>query len=286
VKELNAKKGYPVITLCRLLSISRSGYYNWAKRKPSLLEIENERLIPSILSIYHSVNGIYGYRRITMVLNRIGKKRYNSKRIRRLMRALDMKAVIRIKRKTYAYPTPQVWADNILNRSFKAKGSNEKWLCDVTELAYGNKKAYLCAILDLGDASIVSHALRHNNSKELVLGVLNQAIEENPGAQPIFHSDRGFQFTSRIFQSTLSKAGFTQSMSRVGRCIDNGPMEGFWGMLKSEMYHLKRFTSFAELKAAVDRYVHFYNHERYRSKFNGLAPTEIRNQAILQSCPV
>lgn len=221
-----------------------------------------------------------------MALNRKAAKRYNPKRIRRLMQAFGIKAKIRIKRKTYAYSPPQVLAENILSRRFNAKGSNEKWLCDVTELAYGNNKAYLCAILDLGDTSIVSYALRHSNSNELVFGVLNRALEENPDAKPIFHSDRGFQFTSRIFQSILSSAGCTQSMSRVGRCIDNGPMEGFWGILKSEMYYLKRFDSFEGLKTAIDRYIHFYNHERYRSKFNGLAPLEIRNQAIASFNPL
>lgn len=192
MKELNTQKGYPLITLCHMLNISRSSYYRWIHRKPSLLELENEKLIPSILAIYHSVDGIYGYRRITMALNRKSAKRYNSKRIRRLMRAFGIKAVIRIKRKTYAYSAPQVLAENILNRRFKANGSNEKWLCDVTELAYGSNKAYLCAILDLGDTSIVSYELRHNNSNELVFSVLNRAMEENPYAKPIFHSDRGF----------------------------------------------------------------------------------------------
>jgi putative transposase len=81
----------------------------------------------------------------------------------------------------------------------------------------------------------------------------------------------------------LDKAGYTQSMSRVGRCLDNGPMEGFWGIFKTEMYYLRKFTSFEELKLAVDKYMYFYNHERYRSKFKGLAPIEVRNQAILLS---
>lgn len=170
-----------------------------------------------------------------------------------------------------------------MNRRFEASTSNEKWLSDVTELSYGNNKAYLCAILDLGDATIVSYELGHSNNNELVFTVLNHAMGRNPDAKPIFHSDRGFQFTSRQFQSLLDKAGYIQSMSRVGRCLDNGPMEGFWGILKAEMYHLKKFSSFEELKLAVDQYMYFYNHERYRSKFNGLAPIEVRNQAILLS---
>jgi putative transposase len=266
-----------------LLNISRSGYYRWLRRNPSSLELENRKLIDDIIYIYQSVNGIYGYRRITMVLNRKGAKRYNQKRIRRLMRVCCMKAVIRIKRQTYVASTPQVVADNILDRRFEESRSNEKWLSDVTELSYGNNKAYLCAILDLGDATIVSYALGLSNSNELVFAVLNQAMDKNPGAKPIFHSDRGYQFTSRTFHTMLDKAGYTQSMSRVGRCLDNGPMEGFWGIFKTEMYYLRKFTSFEELKLAVDKYMYFYNHERYRSKFKGLAPIEVRNQAILLS---
>ncbi|QEZ67890.1 hypothetical protein D4A35_02680 [Paraclostridium bifermentans] len=103
----------------------------------------------------------------------------------------------------------------------------------------------------------------------------------NPTAKPIFHSDRGFQYTSKIFKSKLDNISATQSMSRVGRCIDNGPMEGFWGSLKSEMYYLKKFQTFDELKLAIDNYIDFYNNKRLQKKLKGLSPMEYREQTLV-----
>jgi putative transposase len=249
-------------------------------RKPSQQELENNALLKQILLLYTKVKGIYGYRRITLNLNRQQDKHYNVKRIRRLMRTINLKAVIRRKRKNYIASKPQITAENILNRNFEANQINEKWLTDVTEFKYGNgQKAYLSAILDLGDRSIVSYMLGHRNNNNLVFSTLDLAMESNSAASPLFHSDRGFQYTNTTFRAKLDRAGCTQSMSRVSRCIDNGPMEGFWGTLKSEMYYLKQFYTYDELKQAIDDYIHFYNHERYQAKLNGLAPIEYRNQA-------
>lgn len=107
---------------------------------------------------------------------------------------------------------------------------------------YGdNAKLYLSAILDLKDKSIVSFAISRNNNNQLVFYTFDLAVSKYPDAHPIFHSDRGFQYTNKQFKTRLDNAGMTQSMSRVGRCIDNGPMEGFWGILKCEMYYLCNF---------------------------------------------
>lgn len=233
------------------------------------------------MTLYTKVKGIYGYRRITLNLNRQRNTHYNVKRIRRLMRAANLQAVIRRKRKIYIASTPQITAENVLNRNFEAKHVNQKWLTDVTEFKYGSgQKAYLSAILDLGDRSIVSYVLGHSNNNALVFDTFDVALKYNPEASPLFHSDRGFQYTNRTFREKLDRAGCTQSMSRVSRCIDNGPMEGFWGTLKSEMYYLKKFQTYDELELAIDEYIHFYNHERYQAKLNGLAPIEFRNQAV------
>jgi len=197
------------------------------------------------------------------------------------MRVANLQAVIRRRRKNYIPSTPQITAENVLNRNFEAKHVNEKWLTDVTEFKYGiGQKAFLSAILDLRDRSIVSYVLGHSNNNTLVFNTFDLALKYNPEASPLFHSDRGFQYTSRIFREKLDRAGCTQSMSRVSRCIDNGPMEGFWGTLKSEMYYLKKFYTYDELELSIDEYIHFYNHERYQAKLNGLAPIEFRNQAV------
>ncbi|HBF39196.1 MAG TPA: hypothetical protein DDW50_17985 [Firmicutes bacterium] len=139
-----------------------------------------------------------------------------------------------------------------------------------------NEKAYLSAILDLGDKSIVAFVLGHSNNNELVFKTFDMARKEYPDATPLFHSDRRFQYTCRSFQKKLVDAGMTQSMSRVSRCIDNGPMEAFWGMMKSEMYYLKKFSSYTELEDAVIEYIDYYNHHRYQKRLDCMAPLEYR----------
>lgn len=226
-------------------------------------EKENEILIKEIIDLYREVNGIYGYRRITMNLNYRLNKNYNHKRIYPLMKLAGLKSVIRKKKKGYIKSTPQFVSENILNREFTASKPNEKWVTDVTEFKYGyGKKAYLSAILDLYDNSIVAYVIGHRNDNPLVFKTLDLALNLNPGSSPMIHSDRGFQYTSYGFKRRLDKAGMTQSMSRVSRCIDNGPMEGYWGILKSEKYYLNKYSTFEELKNDIDEYIYLYNYER------------------------
>lgn len=280
IKEFHADKGYSICSMCEALEVSKSGYYKWLNMKPIEDLSENDVISSEIIRIYTETKGIYGVRRMTQALNRELNSKYNVKRIRRLMRRMGLQSVIRRKRKNYIPSAPQVTAENVLNRNFSAEKSNQKWLTDVTEFKYGiSGKAYLSAILDLGDNSIVSFVLGHSNNNNLVFKTFKLAMEDNPGAKPLFHSDRGFQYTSKAFRSMLDEAGCIQSMSRVSRCIDNGPMEGFWGILKSEMYYLNKFHSYESLEEAVKEYIYFYNHKRYQAKYKSLAPFEVRNQA-------
>jgi transposase InsO family protein len=234
-----------------------------------------------MVQLYNEVQGIYGYRRMTMNINSTLDKQYNHKRIYRLMKSANMKSVIRKKKKKYVASTPQITAENILNREFYADKPNQKWLTDVTEFKLTDgKKAYLSAILDLGDKSIVSYVLGRTNNNQLVFETFDLAVATNPSAKPLFHSDRGFQYTNRQFKNKLDKIGATQSMSRVSRCIDNGPMEGFWGIIKSEMYYLQKFHTYEELKQSIDKYIQFYNMRRLQKKLKGLTPIQYRNQAL------
>lgn len=265
--------------LCEVARVGRSGYYKWVNHKPSPQTQENERLLQEILSLHKKVRGIYGYRRHTIQLSRDTNKPINHKRILRLMRLARVQSVIRRKKKQYARSTPQHIAENLLGRNFQADAPNKKWLTDVTELKYGNgQKAYLSAILDLHGNTIISSVLGHSNNNKLVFETLDQALTAAPGATPMFHSDRGFQYTSSAFKRKLDKANMIQSMSRVGRCIDNGPMEAFWGTLKCELYYLNTYSTFEELKKDIDAYIHFYNNERLQAKLNGLSPMEYRTK--------
>lgn len=238
-------------------------------------------MIKEIISLYEEVGGIYGYRRITMNINRKLNSKYNHKRIYRLMKILGLKSLIRIKKKRYVRVSAEEIARNKLNREFSASSFNEKWLTDVTEFKYGSgKKAYLSAILDLYDNSIVAYEIGHSNNNSLVFKTFDKAIIFNPNARPLFHSDRGYQYTSYGFRKRLELNGMEQSMSRAGKCIDNGPMENFWGVLKSERYYLKgKYDTYEELKNDIKNYIKFYNNERLQKRLNSMSPLEYRNHA-------
>lgn len=283
IQYLNQTKKYPIEKLCVKLHICRCAYYKWLKRKPSQRQQINEELITWIKELYEKQNGILGYRQMTITINRVHKTTYNKKRIRRLMQILHLKSVCRKKKYSYIKCTPQVTAENVLNRQFYADAPNEKWLTDVTELKYyvGNeiKKLYLSAILDWYDRRIVAYKIGTSNNNQLVFDTFDEAMRKHPTAHPLVHSDRGFAYTNKMFFDKLRKAGMRQSMSRVGRCIDNGPMEGYWGILKSEMYYLKKFTSKEELINSIENYIRFYNTECYQLKLKCMTPMEFHLSA-------
>ena len=278
IQYLNKTESYPIEKLCGRLHLCRSGYYRWKKREISHRQQVNEQLAQWIREYYEEQNGILGYRQMTITINREKETHFNKKRIRRLMQILHLKSVCRKAKSNYVKSDPEVTAENVLNRNFTADAPNEKWLTDVTEFKYyvgaEVKKLYLSAILDLCDRRIVAYKIGDSNNNDLVFRTFDEAVELNPDACPLFHSDRGFQYTSKTFHQKLLDAGMRQSMSRVGRCIDNGPMEGFWGILKSEMYYLKKFTDRADLVQAIDNYILFYNTKRYQLKLKCKTPME------------
>lgn len=153
------------------------------------------------------------------------------------MQILHLKSVCRRKRYNYIPSTPEGTAENILNRDFHADKPNEKWLTDVTEFKYyvgvDVRKIYLNAILDLYDRRIVSYRIGDSNNNSLVYATFDEAVKANPDAHPLFHSDRGFQYTSKGFHDKLIAANMRQSASRVGRCIDNGPQWRDFGVFSN-----------------------------------------------------
>jgi transposase InsO family protein len=198
----------------------------------------------------------------------------------RICRSKDIKSTIKYSSHgcTRQADNPQHIAENVLNREFHADKPNEKWLTDVTEFkwyeGFKKHKVYLSGILDLYDRRIVSFVIRDTNDTRLVFDTFDAAVTANPDAHPLFHSDRGFQYTNRTFFSKLEAAGMTQSMSRVARCIDNGPMEGFWGILKRERYYGKRFTDRETLVKMIADYMIYYNTKRLQRNLGILTPME------------
>lgn len=274
--------GYPVDAVCKLLHVSRSAYNKWVVGKLSRGVSENEQIAEKIEKI-HAESPDKGYRRINDDLRHDYGICVNDKRVLRICRVRDIKSTIKYSNHgcTRQGKNPQYFAENLLDRQFRADRPNEKWLTDVTEFKWyeGVKvhKVYLSAILDLCDRRIVAFVLGERNDNSLVFKTFDKAVVANPGAHPLFHSDRGFQYTNRAFHHKLEKAGMTQSMSRVAHCIDNGPMEGFWGILKRERYYGRRFTSKQELNAMIQRYISYYNLHRVQRNLGVLTPMEKHN---------
>jgi len=268
---------YPVDTACELLRVSRSAYYKWASLKLSQRELENRR-IAELAEKIHSENPDKGYRRIRDDLIRYHDIKISDKKVLRICRAKDIKSTIKYKSHgcTRKAENPQHTAENILNREFRADKPDEKWLTDVTEFKYYEgfivHKVYLSAILDLYDRRIVAFEITDRNDNKLVFDTFDKAVIANPDARPLFHSDRGYQYTNRTFYQKLMQAGMTQSMSRVAHCIDNGPMEGFWGILKRERYYGRRFTDRETLVKMIEDYIEYYNTKRLQRNLGILTP--------------
>ena len=228
-----------------------------------------------------------GYRRIRDDLERYHGIKANDKRVLRICRKKGIKSTIKYSNNgcTRQAVNPQFIADNILNRNFTAEAPNQKWLTDVTEFKWYDEnkdkhKVYLSAILDLYDRRIVAYVISDHNDNRLVFNTFDKAIVSKPGATPLCHSDRGFQYTNRNFHAKLEAAGMTQSMSRIAKCIDNGPMEGFWGILKRERYYGNRFTARDSLVKMIEDYIEYYNTRRLQRKLGILTPFEKHEQYL------
>ncbi|MBQ8030285.1 MAG: IS3 family transposase [Butyrivibrio sp.] len=286
IKTEHDEHGYPISALCKVGNISRAAYYKWLHREIPTYETENKRIADEIEKI-HTESPDKGYRRIRDDLERYHDIKVNDKRVLRICRKKGIKSTIKYANNgcTRQAANPQFIAENILNREFSADAPNQKWLTDVTEFKYyvaqEVHKVYLSAILDLYDRRIVSYVIGDSNNNPLVFDTFDAAIAANPGATPLCHSDRGFQYTNRLFHAKLEAAGMTQSMSRVAKCIDNGPMEGFWGILKRERYYGKRFKDKDSLVSMIEEYIEYYNNRRLQRNLGVLTPMEKHNNYLM-----
>lgn len=266
------------------MDLNRASYYKWLSRTPNSKAIEDKKLVQYIIDLEERHHYTLGYRRVTGYLNKELGTNYNQKKIRRLMRVNNIMCVIRPKRLRQTTPSEQQVAENILNRQFEASRPNEKWCTDITEIIQApftnSNRLYLSAIIDLYDNSIVHYELSTSITTDLVLNTLSGALEANPGAHPMIHTDRGAQYTSYAFKNLVSQHKLTHSMSRVGSCLDNAPIERFWGTLKAETYYSHHYRSEEEFTDAITGYFDYYNYQRYQERFGMKAPMEVRSEAL------
>ena len=288
IKYFYDNNSWSIKWMCKSLGISRAAYYKWLHREMPEREKEDQKLASIIKEYDERFGHILGYRRMTSWINHFNCTNYSRKRIHRIMKKLNIHSLIRKKKKKYKKSTPETTAENVLKRDFYATAPNQKWTTDVTEFKVPGekKKLYLSAILDLYDRYPVSYVISCRNDNKLVFKTFDKALAVNPDARPIFHSDRGFQYTSRVFQSKLREQEMQQSMSRVGHCIDNGPTEGFWGIIKTEMYQMYKIEDEASLRHAIKDYIRFYAEERPQDRFCCKTPLEVRTEALATSKPI
>lgn len=282
VKYFYDERHWSINWMCKQLQITRAAYYKWLKREVPLQERENQEIAELIKEYDECFGHILGYRRMTDWINHFNHTHYSRNRIHRIMKKLGIHSIIRKKKSKYKKDVPEATSENKLKRDFNASAPNEKWTTDVTEFKIPgtDQKLFLSAILDLYDRFPVAYVVNKRNNNKLVFDTYDKAIQENPDAKPLFHSDRGFQYTSKVFQAKLKEQGMDQSMSRVGHCIDNGPTEGLWGIIKTEMYAMYTITDEASLREAIDKYMNFYTYERPQGRFNCKTPAEVRKEAL------
>ena len=206
----------------------------------------------------------------------------NHKTVQRLMRELNLKCMVRIKKyRSYKGEIGKI-APNILKRDFHASAPNQKWTTDITEFSLFGAKLYLSPILDMYNGEIISYNISERPVLGQVMDMLDKAFEKIPdNTNLIFHSDQGWQYQHKQYQKRLKDKGIQQSMSRKGNCLDNSVMENFFGLLKSELLYLKDFESVEEFKVELEDYINYYNNKRIKEKLKRLSPVQYRLQSLL-----
>ena len=268
--------------LLKIIKLARSTYYYHLKQldKPD----KNQDIKIEIQSIYREHKGNYGYRRIHLELRNRGYS-VNHKKVQRLMKVLGLVARIRRKRKYSSYQGEiGKKAENLIQRQFEAAKPMEKCYTDVTEFAIpaSTHKLYLSPVLDGFNSEIIAFNLSCSPNLEQVQTMLEQAFTEEHYENTILHSDQGWQYQHDSYHRFLESKGIQASMSRKGNSPDNGMMESFFGILKSEMFYgyEKSFQSLKQLEQAIVDYINYYNNKRIKVKLKGLSPVQYRTKSF------
>ena len=268
---------YSITVMCKFMSVPRSSYYYWLKNKDC--DDKDALLIESIREGQRASCGTYGYRRMTIWLNRVYGIIVNSKRVRRVMKEAGLQSVVRKKKKFKKDQGAVYKYDNLLARNFYSSRPNDKMVTDITYISTGRGKVFLSMVKDLFDNSIRGYCVSRNNDLKLVADTLRETftnIKTNNDKPVLLHSDQGFQYTSKLYERLTSQYGITPSMSRKGNCFDNAAAENFFSHLKSELINRVKLKDYEEAKKAIDDYIRYYNNERIQVKLK-MAPLEYRS---------
>lgn len=274
--------GFRLDFLLETARLARSTYYYQLKQLDGF--DKDKELKTEIQAIYNDHKGNYGYRRVTLELRNRGFV-VNHKRVQRLMKVLGLTARIRRKRKYSSYQGEiGKKAENLIQRRFEASKPMEKCYTDVTEFAIpaSRQKLYLSPVLDGYNSEIIAYHLSTSPNLEQVKTMLEQAFTEKHYGNTILHSDQGWQYQHDSYHQFLESKGIQASMSRKGNSPDNGMMESFFGILKSEMFYgyERSFQSLNQLEQAIVDYIDYYNNKRIKVKLKGLSPVQYRTKSF------
>ena len=293
VYELQHK--YPLVVLLDISGLKRSTYYYTLNKLDK--DTKNDDIMNAIIDIYYTHKARYGYRRITLELINRGYI-VNHKKVKRLMSKMGLYArTPKAKYKSYKGDmngtVKNILLDKVVDeanhktyyeRNFKTERCNEIWSTDVSEFHIAAGKLYLSPILDLHNREIVSYNISTSPNYEQIKDMLAKAFNKYKDLKGlILTSDQGWQYQMQEYHNALEEKGIIQSMSRKGNCLDNSPMENFFGKMKNEMFfgYEYTFNTLEELKKEMENYISYYNNQRITEKLKGLTPVEYRNQSLI-----
>jgi putative transposase len=277
------KATYPVSVLCRVLTVSRSGFYAWCRRPLSRRAQQNQWLGTHLRACYQEFRGRYGSPRLHQELRARGIV-VGRHRVARLMRLQGLHSLCRRRyRAPRAAAGSGTIADNLVQRQFQVDRPNRLWAGDLTYIATGEGWLYLAILMDLYSRRVIGWAMDARLTAELTIRALNMAVHRRSiGAGLIHHTDRGSQYAAVMYQHRLRTVGIQCSMSRRGNCWDNAVVESFFATLKTELVHRQRYRTRQEAQTELFAYVEgFYNRQRRHSALGYRCPVEFEEQTVL-----
>ena len=269
---------YPVSVMCKFFGVSRSGYYDFVNRLGK--SAQDAQLAEKIRECQNKTDKTYGYRRVWKWLRDRNIER-NPKTILRVMKKYGLLSEIRRHRKWINLGQQIHKYENLLKRQFRSDRPNTKWVTDISYIHTKEGVLYLSMIRDLYDNSIVAYKTATQQTVNLVLDTIRLAMKKEKrkvAAELQLHSDQGAQYASQAYFELTKSYGITPSMSRKGNPYDNAMAENFFSILKTECIYRHKPKTFKEANDLIDRYIHFYNHERIQNK-TGVAPLTLRHSA-------
>ena len=274
------RQAYPIASMCRVFGVSESGFYAWRIRAPSKREQENVRLEIEIKAAHQRTRETYSAKRLHSDLADHGVQA-TQYRVRTLRKKLGLRCKQKRKFKVTTDSKHHLpIAPNVLKREFTVSAPNKAWVSDITYISTDEGWLYLAGIKELFNGELVGYSMSERMTKDLVIQALFRATaRKRPPIGLILHSDRGSQYCAHDYQNLLKQFGMTASMSRKGDCWDNAPIESFWGILKNELVHHRKFKTRQQAIQEITEYIEiFYNRQRKQKRLGYLSPAAFTQQ--------